>query len=403
MERKWKRFAPRTKIIAQGSYPHHSLSKNLLSIGVNHNITVYRTGPSSYQALLSTNINLSHTLSLAETRPTGMFRLNRISPSAGNLIQSTPHPATMRSWPCILSGNPSQSTRQFLLTTQSPHCITLDTVPSSIQTFHLPAPATTCKKTRDPAKALEKAVENKATDYGFDSDTIKLRAYANAREKGIEAPEPQEAESQHIIYEFQKVRRQHSIYTTLPDRFPESVKLLPGQTRYDRVGLRHQKTLEKRDIQRRTYHDKNRQKWSAAALSPLGGKPLGITKARPVKHNNITAKAPSPVHKPNASISAPSKQPNFTPADTIMCQTMCSQPFNFANSTTTPPAMTLNGAYGPSYPTHPIAAPTVMTQTISNQPFSLAEPRVAPQPAMQIMGNEPSGTAIPPVTTPTTM
>lgn len=65
--------------------------------------------------------------------------------------------------------------------------------------------------------------------------------------------------------------------------------------------------------------------------------------------------------------------------------------------------MTLNGAYGPSYLTHPIAAPTVMTQTMSNQPFSLAEPRVAPQPAMQIMGNEPSGTATPPVKTPTTM
>ena len=269
-----------------------------------------------------------------------------------------------------------------------------------------PAPATTCKKTRDAAKALEKAVENKATEYGFDSDTIKqLRAYANAREKGIEAPEPQEPESQNIIYEFQEVRRQYPIYTTFPDRFPEgtSVKLLPGQTRYDRVGLRDKKILEKRDIQRRTYHDKNRQKWSAAALSPMGSKPLGITKARPVKHNNITTKVPSPVHMPNASISAPSNQPNFTPADTTMGQTMDSQPFNFANSTTTPPAMILNGSYGPSYPTHPIAAPTVMTQTMSNQPFSLAEPRAAPQPAMQTMGNEPSGPATPPATPPKAM
>lgn len=62
------------------------------------------------------------------------------------------------------------------------HCPLVNTGISS------PAPATTCKKTRDPAKALEKAVENKATEYGFDSDTIKLRAYANAREKGIPNP-----------------------------------------------------------------------------------------------------------------------------------------------------------------------------------------------------------------------
>ncbi|KAK3176223.1 hypothetical protein OEA41_007546 [Lepraria neglecta] len=269
-----------------------------------------------------------------------------------------------------------------------------------------PAPTSTYKKTRDPAKALEKAVENKATEYGFDSDTIKqLRAYANAREKGIEVPEPQEPESQHIIYEFQEVRRQYPIYTTFPDRFPEgtSVKLLPGQTRYDRVGLRDEKILEKRNIQRRTYHDKNCHKWSAAALPPTGSKPLGITKARPVKHNNLITKVPSPVHMPNASISALSNQPSFTPADTTMGQTMGSQPFNFANSTTTPPAMTLNGGYGPSYSTHPIAAPTVMTQTMSNQPFSLAEPRAAPQPVMQTMGNEPSGPATPPATPPTAM
>lgn len=230
MERKWKRFVPRTKIIAQGSYPHHSLSKNLTVDwgqsqyhGLSNGAQFLPSPPfDQYQPLTYALPNGDQTHWNVQTQLNFPFsgQSHPVDTPSGNNEIMAMHPVGES----VLINAPISINNAVTSLHNTGHCPLVNTGISS------PAPATTCKKTRDPAKALEKAVENKATEYGFDSDTIKLRAYANAREKGIEAPDPQEAESQHIIHEFQKVRRQHPIYTTLPDRFPEgtSVKLLPG-------------------------------------------------------------------------------------------------------------------------------------------------------------------------------
>ncbi|KAL2043580.1 hypothetical protein N7G274_003887 [Stereocaulon virgatum] len=354
---------------------------------------------------------------------------NAIAPvqNAGNVYQGTPQ-------------RPNNAIDPMQGITYSHLKIASSTMPDTRQSSIVPA-AASAFNIKD-AKALEKAVEKKAKDYDLDTATTRqLKAYANAREKGIEASEPEDAVSQHIIYEFQAVRERYPALTTWPECLPGNVCLLPGQKQYNRRGERSKEYECK--IVRDNLHKRNRDRWRAAAAPPpMGRKPQGIIKASPVKQRKTTLQAPSLMQVSDNLIYAIPHQSYSAPAYSTMDQTMCSQFSNFTSPTTVMPAMASVADCRPSSSTHLSTVLTALTPSMGTQSFdstdnttrapamtpflddetshstsssevptgltlkwgnrvwSVTELSEEPLQPMPAIGNEPSGPATPPIAPP---
>ena len=103
---------------------------------------------------------------------------------------------------------------------------------------------------KDPAIVEDKDIERSAGEYNFSYDEIRiLKDYANARLKGIETSEPEDAPSRYIISRFEQVRRTYPQQATWPYDIPKEkiIRLLPGQKRQDRAPVKsHHSACEKR-------------------------------------------------------------------------------------------------------------------------------------------------------------
>ena len=112
------------------------------------------------------------------------------------------------------------------------------------------SPASAQGRKKDPAIVEDKDIERSAGEYNFSYDEIRiLKDYANARLKGIETSEPEDAPSRYIISRFEQVRRTYPQQATWPYDIPKEkiIRLLPGQKRQDRAPVKsHDSACKKR-------------------------------------------------------------------------------------------------------------------------------------------------------------
>ena len=109
---------------------------------------------------------------------------------------------------------------------------------------------TTPRKAKHPAVVEDNEIERWAREYDIPyEETRILLDYANARIKGIETSEPEDAPSRYIMSRFEQVRRTHPDHATWPYDLPEEkiIRLLPGQQKQCRAPHKsYQDACEKR-------------------------------------------------------------------------------------------------------------------------------------------------------------